>query len=77
GRLLPAPTPGGNQTSGNKVFTSLLGRASVRNDRDETLSRSPRFVKVDRNSGQFEAPAKSKIFKPVAEKQRINKADRP
>lgn len=68
GRLLPMPTATGNQTKNNKVFTNLLGRSSVRNDGDETLARNPRFVKVDRQTGNFEPPAKSKLFKPVPDR---------
>ncbi|MEZ5344506.1 MAG: serine/threonine-protein kinase [Pyrinomonadaceae bacterium] len=64
GRLLPAPSAGGGQSRDNKVFTSLLGRSSARNEKDETLARNPRFVKVERETPKFEPPAKSKIFKP-------------
>ncbi len=45
-RLLPAPSSGKsvNQTKG--VFTNLLGRTAIINNKDEQISSSPKFVKV-------------------------------
>ncbi len=46
-RLLPAPSSGKSVNQSNGVFTNLLGRAAPRNENDEKLSLTPKFVKVE------------------------------
>ncbi len=48
-RLLPAPSSGKSVNQSNGVFTNLLGRAAPRNENDEKLSPTPKFVKVETN----------------------------
>ncbi|CAN5294191.1 hypothetical protein BH20ACI1_BH20ACI1_16760 [soil metagenome] len=61
-RLLPAPSSGKSVNQSNGVFTNLLGRIAPRNENDEKLSPTPKFVKVETiNSIQ------PKTFPPTAE----------
>jgi serine/threonine protein kinase len=65
GRLLPdivVKSPGGRRR-GNAVFTNLLGRTAPRNEKDEKLAETPRFVKIKENKEpQFNPPEKRKVF---------------
>ena len=64
-RLLPAPTSGKSVNQSNGIFTNLLGRAASRNQNDEKLSSTPKFVKaetVNSVDSKFFSPATETVF---------------
>ncbi len=68
GRLLPMAGASGQVGSSNpgstaNVFTSILHRTSANDERDETLSKNPRFVKATpKPDEEFALPKKSRVF---------------
>lgn len=63
-RLLPVPEKGRIRTGEKKaVFTSLLGRAPAKFDRDESLGKSTYGKQSAGERGGFEPPQKSNVFR--------------
>ena len=53
GRLLPSPASGKSVNQSSGVFTNLLGRVAPRNENDEKLSSTPKFVRVQSAQTDF------------------------